>query len=231
MNKIVLGFTKVTGLLPQYFYYKKKIYYENKDKQSRKIKGGSLLISNHFSVFDYPLIMFTFFSRSIRVLIAEIMYRKNKFLSWFLPSLGGIKVDRNNYDFSFTSEMINVLKKGQVGLIFPESRVRTEKDDINKLLDFKPSYVYIALESGVPIIPLYHNGHFGRTKTKNDNRARIIIGEPINVYDLYDDKLSEKENITNINNYVSDRIYQLRDLLNAKVELEKNGKKEKKKAI
>ena len=89
MNYPILWFVKVTGLPLQFFYYRKKIYYENKSSQDRKIKGKALIVSNHKSVYDYPLMMYTFFNRNIRVLISEIMYSKNKIFSWFLNTLGG----------------------------------------------------------------------------------------------------------------------------------------------
>ena len=60
MNKIVLWFVKITGVIPQIFYFRKKVYYVNKQKSSRKIKGSAIIISNHKSVFDFALYMFVF---------------------------------------------------------------------------------------------------------------------------------------------------------------------------
>ena len=60
MNKIVLWFVKITGYIPHLFYFKKKIYYVNKKKQSRKIKGPAILISNHKTLYDFAYIYMYF---------------------------------------------------------------------------------------------------------------------------------------------------------------------------
>ena len=134
MNRFFLWFVKLTGLPLQYFYFRKKIYYEDKSTQRRKIKGGALVVSNHYSVYDYPLIMYTFFGRSLRTLVAEVIYQKGKFMSWFMKRLGAIRVDRDSYDFSFMSAMVKCLKDRQVGLVFPESRIGEENEKLDGML-------------------------------------------------------------------------------------------------
>ena len=206
MNKVLTWFVKLTGLPVQYFYFHKKIYYEDKKHTSRKIKGGALIVSNHTSVYDYPLVMYTFLKRTIHTLVAEVIYEKSSFMSHLMTGLGAIRVDRNSYDFRFMQEMIDVLNNNKVGLVFPESRLPTEKDEPGKLLDFKPSYVYLALQTGAPIIPVYTNGVYGKLKKQKKDRARIIIGKKFYINDLYDSNKSEKENIEFINNHVKNKI-------------------------
>ena len=202
MNKILTWFVKLTGLPVQYFYFHKKIYYEDKKHTSRKIKGGALIVSNHTSVYDYPLVMYTFFKRTIHTLVAEVIYEKGSFMTKLMNGLGAIRVDRNSYDFRFMQEMIDVLNNNKVGLVFPESRLPTENDEEGKLLDFKPSYVYLALQTGAPIIPVYTNGVYGKLKKQKKDRARIIIGKKFYINDLYDSNKSEKENIEFINDHI-----------------------------
>ena len=209
MNKFVLWFVKLTGWPAQWIYFRKKIYYEDKKIQRRKIKGGALVVSNHYSVYDYPLIMYTFFGRSLRTLVAEVIYQKGKFMSRLMKSLGAIRVDRDSYDFSFMSTMVKCLKDKQVGLVFPESRIGEEHEKTDGMLEFKPSFVYMALEAGVPIIPVYTNGVYGKDKRKKRDRARIIIGKPINLNELYDDAKSEKDNINYLCDYVREYIKNL----------------------
>ena len=187
MNKFILWFVKLTGWPAQYVYFRKKIYYEDKSIQRRKIKGGALVVSNHYSVYDYPLYMYTFFGRSIRPLVAEVIYQKGKFMSQLMKNLGAIRVDRYSYDFSFMSTMVKCLKDKQVGLVFPESRIGEENEKIDGMLEFKPSFVYMALEAGVPIIPVYTNGVYGKDKMKKHDRARVVIGKPINLREMYDE--------------------------------------------
>lgn len=219
MNYPLLWFTKITGLIPQFFFFRKKIYYVNKEKQNRKIKGNALIISNHKSVYDFPLVMFTFFTRNIRVLTGEVLYTKNRLFSWFLKSIGGIKVKRFSYDFSFMDKSFEVLNKNKVLLVYPESRLPLKHE--TDLLDFKPSFVYLALNSGAPIIPIYTNGKYG--KDKKGDRARIIIGKKIFVRDLYDNNKSEKDNIDYICNHVKNIIYDLGNNLKQQIEGKNNG--------
>ena len=215
MGKVLEWFTKITGWPVQYFYYHKKIYYEDKSHTNRKIKGGALIVSNHTSIYDYPLMMYVFPKRTMHCLVAEVTYEKNKPLRSLLKGLGAIKVDRTNHDFSFMSQMSDLLNKKKVVLVYPESRLPNE--DEHDLLEFKPSYILPALETGVPIIPIYTNGTYGKLKKQRKDRARVIIGKKIFVNDLYDQSKSEKENIEYINQYVKNRIVELRELLENRV--------------
>lgn len=209
MSKFVLWFVKITGWIPNLLYLRRKTYYKNNNKTIKKRKEPAVIISNHTSLMDFPLYMYTFMGSTIRPLVAEITYNKNWFMRVFLKLIGGIKVDRDNYDFSFMGECINALEKKHSVLIFPEGRL--PKKEEKELLSFKPSFVYIALESDTPIIPVYTNGKYGLK-----GKTRVIIGEKIYVNDLMDENKSTEENINNICNYFRDYIIKLRDELNEK---------------
>ena len=213
MNKAVLWFTKITGLPAQYFYFKKKIYSVNDDKKARKIKGGAMIVCNHTNLKDFPLVMYTFFGRDLRALAAEIVYeKKGKLVGWFVNAIGCVRVDRSSYDFSFTTKMVDLLKKGKVGVVFPEGRI-PDPGETDDFLDFKPSYVYMALEADVPIIPIYTNGIYGKLKKEKNDVAKVMIGEKIDARSLISSSRSEKENLDYINNYVRDYMKKLKQEL------------------
>ena len=216
MSSVLNWFVKITGFPGEIVFYRKKIYYEDKKASNRKIKGGALIISNHTDIYDYPLMMYTFPGRNLHVLVAEVTYDLNGFMKWLLKGLGAIRVDRNNHDFAFMSQTTDLLKKGKACLIYPESRL-PEENERDCLLEFKPSYIYSALESGAPIIPVYTNGIYGKQKKLKKDRARVIIGKKIFVRDLYDSNKSEKENVEYINDYVKNKILSLKELLEKKV--------------
>lgn len=211
MSRLLLWFVKITGFPVQYFYFKKRVYYES-NLSPRKIKGAALIVSNHTSVFDYALIMYTFFTRSIRTLVAKEIFEKNWFMNIFMKGLGAIKVERQSYDFSFMPKMIKCLNKKQVGLVFPEARLPRENER-EDFLPFKPSYIYLALETGVPIIPVYTNGIYGKLKKKRNSLAKIIVGDPIYPRELISEEKTEKENLEWINNYVRDYIKRLKNIV------------------
>ena len=200
------AFVKVTGYLPQLLVFRTKVSYQNKNVQSRHIKGSAIIISNHTSVWDYGAFLFVFGSRTLRYQMAELLFKK-KMLSWFLRSMGGIYVDRNSHDFSFMAKSEEVLEKGGVVGIFPESRLPKEGEE--RPLPFVPSAAYLALRSGVKIIPVYTNGEYFSPK-----RARVVIGEPIDVSAMYDDDLAEKENLQNITETLRNRVIDLGKTLN-----------------
>ncbi len=213
MYKVFQWFVKITGYIPSIFYFKKKIYYENRKKQRRIIKGGAIVVSNHTSLYDFALYMFTFPLNNLRPLVGETLYKKNAIFRLFLNMLGGIKIERFDYDFSFMSKARKCIEKKQKVLIFPEGRLPKEGEGF---LEFKPSFVYMALEAKAPIIPVYTNGSY-----KKKERARAMIGEPLYLHELYDNSKSEKENIDLLSNYVRDYIARLGMKLDEKREEQK----------
>lgn len=202
INSIFNWIVKITGYPLYRLIFKTKVYYQNKNVQSRRIKGKAVIVSNHTSVWDVALMLFLFPTRSLRCIVAEIMYKKFA-MRLLLTLLGAIKVERNTQDYAFVSKSIGILQKGGVIEIYPEGRLPDRKDDIPPL-PFKPSAVYIALESNAPIVPVFTNG-----KYFTKERARVIIGEPIWVTDLYDSTVSEKENIEKINKILRETVIEL----------------------
>jgi 1-acyl-sn-glycerol-3-phosphate acyltransferase len=204
MSRIVVWFVKITGWLPQLLYFRKKVTYIGKKE---KVRGKTLIISNHKSLMDYALYMFTFPFVTLRTLTAEVIYNKGKLMAWFIKKLGCIRVDRDSYNFSFLDRTIDILNDNGTVLMFPESRL----PDSDKMLEFKSSFVYIALESGAPILPVFTNGSYGKKK-----RARAVIGEKIYLNELYDKSKSEEENIKYLTEYVRNYVLKLGESINEK---------------
>lgn len=195
------AFTRFTAWPIQAICFRTKVHYEDKSVQSRKIKGSAIIVSNHTSVYDFAVLLFTFPFRTLRYLMAEVLFKKNG-LRWLLRALGGVMVDRDSYDFAFLEKCNEILaKKGVVG-IFPESRLPREGEE--RPLPFAPSASYLAIMSRAPIIPVYTDGCYFKKK-----RAHVIIGKPIDVQSLTDDNLTERENIEKVNAYLRERIVEL----------------------
>ena len=208
MNKFLYWFVKLSALPVEWFYFKRKVYYYSKN-QNRVIKGGALIVSNHRGIIDFPFYMYTFKRSVIRPVTADIIYRKGKLLTWFLNQMGAVRVDRNTYDFAFIEKSEKIINKGGKVLIFPESRIPVGEP--YQMLDFKPSFVTIALNSNCPIIPCYTNGCYGKKEP-----AKVVIGDKIYLRDLYDESKSEKENIEFLSEYVRNYIIMLGEKLNEK---------------
>lgn len=189
--------------------FRTKVHYEDKKVQGRKIKGAAIIISNHTSVYDFAVMLFTFPFRTLRYLMAEVLFKKKR-LSHFLRAMGGIMVDRDAYDFAFLEKCNDILKKKGVVGIFPESRLPKVGEE--RPLPFAPSAAYLALMSGVPVIPVFTNGSYF-----NKKRAHVIIGKPIDVQSVADGTLTEKENIEKVNGYLRQRIVELQNELERQV--------------
>jgi len=195
-------FVKLTGWIPYLLILRPCISYKNRKLQSRHIKGGAIVISNHRSVWDFAVTMYTFPTRTLRCAVAELMYRKNIFMSLLLRLLGTVRVDREARDFTFLSICAKILSRGGVVEIYPESRLPKPGEEMP--LPFKPSAVYLALQTGAPIVPICNNGRYFQKK-----RMRVHIGTPIDVRALYREELSERENVTYITDYVRGKIIEL----------------------
>ena len=75
---------KIVNYIPQLLVFRTKVYYQDKSVQRRRIKGGAIVISNHITVMDFAVMMFVFYSRTLRCLMAELMFRQNFLLTFLL---------------------------------------------------------------------------------------------------------------------------------------------------
>ena len=195
-------FVKLTGWIPQRLMFRTKVLYEDKSIQDRHIRGKAIVVSNHRRIMDYAVMMFVFWNRTLRCAVAEVVYKKNFIMPLLLKCLGCVSVERDHHDFTFLAKLKYVLDRGGVAEIYPESRL--PKDGEDSPIEFKPSYVHLALETDAPIIPVYNSG-----KIPGHKHEYVIIGKPVFVGELHDSNLSEKENIQKINDYVRSRIIEL----------------------
>lgn len=193
----------INAYLVQWVLFKRKTYYEDKKVQSRRIKGGALIISNHYNMFDYVLNMFLLLPRKLNVVASEMAY-ENKFVAWGMKCFGGIQADRLAKSMRFIDESAAVIKKGQLVQIFPEGR----NTDDGEMAAFKPSYLMIALRAQAPIIPIITDGNYGFFK-----QAHVIIGKPINLRDYCTSENPTKEEIKALNDMVYAKAQELRQKL------------------
>ena len=202
ITTICQWFVKLTGWIPQALIFRIRVHYEDRAVQDKRIRGKAIVISNHTDLMDFAVLMFVFWRRTLRCAVAELMYEKNFVMTLLLKALGTVRVNRTDHDFSFLGKCRQILDRGGVVEIFPEARL--PEPDEERPLPFKPSAVYLALESGAPIIPVYNSGeHFA------NKPLHVVIGTPIDVRALYNDALSEKENIAHITEYLRGKVIEL----------------------
>lgn len=202
-NPFVLGFVKLTAYLPAMLFFKPKVYYLDQKVQGRKLPKPCILMSNHTSLMDFPLYLILFPRRTIRFLMAEVLFRKGKLFSWFLKSLGGLYVDRDGMSFDFVGQSLEILEKGGTVGIFPQGRLPVG----GKPFPFKPSISYIALRCNAPIVPVYTDGNYGLFK-----RSHVMIGTPITLPPVEEEDLT-KENYERLTRYLEQQEYKLKEEL------------------
>jgi 1-acyl-sn-glycerol-3-phosphate acyltransferase len=193
-------FGLITAYPVQLLFFKRKTYCENGNKRLKRIKGGALIISNHFSVLDYMMNIFAVMPRKLNVVAAELAF-KNPFVRFGMRFFGGIQANRVSKSLKFVDESAAVINKGQLVQIFPEGHNTPD----GTIKDFKTTYIMIAHRANAPIIPIVSDGNYGFFK-----RASIIIGEPIYLMDFCPEGNMSAEKVSQINEAIRNKVCELR---------------------
>ena len=138
------------------------------EKYSQKVKGGAIIASNHTGFSDPVRVATCFITRRVFYLAAkEVMI--NRVVGVLLKGAGCISIDREQSDINAIRKCVDVLKDGKLLAIFPQGSIQ-DNDEMNKI---KSGAVLIAMQAGVPIIPMY------TAKRKHWwNRTLTVIGDP-----------------------------------------------------
>lgn len=134
--------------------------------------GGALLVCNHVSGLD-PLLMIAACRRPLRFLIAREEYERFG-LHWLLKSVGCIPVDRKGRPEQALREALRVLQRGEVVALFPHGHIHLDSDPPRRL---KGGVIWLAQQTGAPIVPLRLTGVRGEGRTVSavflPSRARL----------------------------------------------------------
>lgn len=153
-----------------------------------KIKGGAILAANHTTFSDPFVVGSAFWYRRMNFFTADVVMA-TKTREKLLKAAGSIKVNRGITDIEAVRSAVEVLKQGRLLLIFPEGSVQ-EVGDVKQI---KSGAALMALQAGVPIIPLFicYNPHWY-------NRRKVIVGNPIDPKALCQHKIPTTADIENI---------------------------------
>ena len=204
MREIFRWLALITGWPVQLLVFKRKTYYEDRRVQGRRVRGKALIVSNHFSVFDYMVNLFLFPFRKLYVVYWP---QNSKRIRWGMKFFGGIVSDRDVMGLRFMDESVKTLEKGRIVQIYPEAYISED----GRMDEFKPSYVLIALRAEAPIIPVITDGQYGLFK-----RVHLIIGKPIDLWDYCTSEDPTKEEIMELNDIVYKKCLELQRELEAR---------------
>ena len=129
------------------------LYFPFTAHQTRNIprQGAFILASNHISNLD-PVLLGICSMRRINFM-AKIELFKGA-LGYVLTRLGSFPVKRGEADFGAMREALRRLKEGRVILIFVEGTRRIG----NEPSKAQAGVGFLAMKSGVPIVPVYVQG-------------------------------------------------------------------------
>ena len=202
---MIYEFFRIIGMILgypiQWLLFKRKTYYEDKASTNLK-KGGKLIITNHYNMFDYVLTSFVVFPRKLNVVASEIPF-KSRIVRFGMRFFGAIEANRVTKSMRFMDKAAEVIKKGQLVQIYPEGQNTPD----GKLQEFKKSYIVIAYRAGAPIVPVVTDGNYGIFK-----RARVIIGKEIDVsrFITSNRRTPTRQELEEINSYVFAKVLELR---------------------
>lgn len=174
----LLNFLRVI-VIPIYWLCKPFRFYGN-----RKVKDGACVyVCNHYGLFDAVYPAATTWEG------IHFLAKKENFeapiLGWLLGKVKAICANRDGNDVRAILDCFKCLKNGEKICIFPEgTRNKTEAE----MLPFHHGAAAIAIKCKTPILPImmYKCPRFFR-------RTHVLIGEPFELTEYYDRKLTEAE--------------------------------------
>lgn len=138
--------------------------------------GPVILAPNHFSNLDH-FFCGAYIRRKIRFMAKSQLFFKNPVLHYIFKNGGVFPVRRGHHDEEAFITAESILKRGGCVLMYGEGgRSRT-----GKLGEAKPGVGRLALESGVPVVPVAIHGSQGVRSWKRLQFPKVTVqyGEPI----------------------------------------------------
>lgn len=164
-------------------------------RENLPAKGPYIVIANHFSLFEIPLIAMVVPQAPIFIAAQELA--ENIFLDVLMWANDSIRITRGRADRQSLKQSLNVLAEGKVLAIFPEGGISAEAIELAaqgistmampntrekaELLPARSGISFIAVQSGAPILPIAILGteHLeGNLKRLKRTKVDVYIGEP-----------------------------------------------------
>lgn len=153
-------------------------------------KGSAILVSNHPSLLDGSLLASSVRRRLYTYAKKSVFNSRIKLL--YLKAMGGIPVGLGKFDRIIVTETKRRLDGEKLLLIFPEGKINSNSE----LVEFKNSFVKLALQFNVTIIPVTIRGSEKSLrkgqKFPRPAKVEIIYGEPLK-FDVSKGRLTKDE--------------------------------------
>jgi 1-acyl-sn-glycerol-3-phosphate acyltransferase len=164
-SKLVYGISRVLITRPlRWLFHIKLVGAENFPE-----RGPAIIASNHASNLDPPLLCLSYPGYICWMGKEEIMTAP--VIGWYLKKVGGFIVRRGKADREAIRRARELLGQGYIIGMFPEGSRQRE----GKLGEPQAGVGLLALEPGVPVIPVRIRGNEGIITGKRPHRPRITI--------------------------------------------------------
>ncbi len=139
-------------------------------------EGGALVVCNHVSFLDPPLVGIAH-DNGVFFLARKTLFKG--FTAWLYPRWNSVPIDQENPDMSSLKNIIKLLKSGERVVMFPEG----ERSWDGKMLEAKAGVGLIISKAKVPVLPvrlfgaheaLPRGASFWKRK-----QVTLVVGEPI----------------------------------------------------
>jgi 1-acyl-sn-glycerol-3-phosphate acyltransferase len=150
--------------------------------------GPVILAPNHFSQWDH-FFAGVFIRRKVRFMAKSQLF-SNPVIKWIFFHGGAFPVRRGHQDEEAFKTAFTILERGGCMLMYPEGgRSRT-----GGIGEPRPGVGRIALESGVPVVPVAIHGSMGVRRWRKFSFPKVTIqyGEPI-VFDVVPEPTREQQ--------------------------------------
>lgn len=170
---------------------------EKNGEENIKEKGAYLICANHRSNWDAPILVSNL-KRKVYVMAKAELF-KNKFIKWFGRKCCVFPVKRGMRDIESIKYSLNLLKDGEILVIFPEGT----RNGMEKNGKAQNGVAYMSIRTGVPVIPVGIQGEM-----KPFKKVKLNIGEPLD-FSQYKTNKPEKEILDKVSKEIMDNIIML----------------------
>lgn len=201
MNFIKLCLSKIAIVLMEAYLlvvYRPKAHYVNKKLQSNKLKEPRIVIANHTSLYDPP-VLYSLLKGKRTIIVAKDWFEKKQY-NWIMTAANCIPCDRfNMMDTEWLQLAKKALNNGTSVIIFPEGKIRTDGD----LNEFKSGFAFLARYTGVPVLSIGLDGNY-----KFGHRIHYIVDVPEKI--VRTKGVSSSEDLANQSEYFRKKVISLK---------------------
>lgn len=151
--------------------YNPKVYFEDGTRKEPRIEGPAILVCNHTSHLDGPIVNTTLKGPQIHSLAAKDRFEQKGF-GFFLRHTGCIPIDRQHADTSWIHESLKILAGGGCIAIYPEGKHGTHRHQ----LPFHSGVSMLAVMARVPVVMVYIDGPH-----RVFHRTGMMVSEPFTI--------------------------------------------------